>query len=357
MYCGKCGQQMPNEADFCPKCGWQVRKEADGMVSNIISESNIYLNAKELATSNSVPTLNVAISEFERIRDYEDSLEQIHNIQAKIKNIKRNKKKKIIKIFAIGVASIFICVFIFGISILEREYQSAMDDYEKGYYADAYRGFSQDKLKYYRNSREMAKKICPYEEGDIITFGTYEQDGDLSNGAEPIEWVVAMHTSDKGYALVSKHCLDGIMCNDTANYVEWENSIAYSWLNDFYKTSFTSEEKEVVSKFDTPYYSRMLDYTDYVAMANDHFWEGWAWSDYVEETYFHTTATEYAKDKVASNGKYSCWWNGYGGLHGNGILEPYIIDAPNSETEQPANFENGGIRPIIYVKLGLYSED
>ena len=29
-----------------------------------------------------------------------------------------------------------------------------------------------------------------YSAGDIITFGSYEQDNDTSNGAEPIEWRV-----------------------------------------------------------------------------------------------------------------------------------------------------------------------
>ena len=29
-----------------------------------------------------------------------------------------------------------------------------------------------------------------YQVGDVITFGTYEQDNNLENGAEPIEWQV-----------------------------------------------------------------------------------------------------------------------------------------------------------------------
>ena len=40
-----------------------------------------------------------------------------------------------------------------------------------------------------------------------VTFGTYEQDGNASNGAEPIEWYV-LDEKDGKKLLVSKYILD-----------------------------------------------------------------------------------------------------------------------------------------------------
>ena len=46
------------------------------------------------------------------------------------------------------------------------------------------------------------------EAGNVITFGHYEQDNDLSNGAEPIEWLVL--TEEEGrMLLLSRYGLDG----------------------------------------------------------------------------------------------------------------------------------------------------
>ena len=45
--------------------------------------------------------------------------------------------------------------------------------------------------------------------GDMITFGSYEQDNDLTNGKEPITWRVLDYNSQKRIALVlSEKALD-----------------------------------------------------------------------------------------------------------------------------------------------------
>ena len=43
--------------------------------------------------------------------------------------------------------------------------------------------------------------------GDIVTFGRYEQDNDLSDGQEPIEWIV-LDQGDNAVALISRYGLD-----------------------------------------------------------------------------------------------------------------------------------------------------
>ncbi|MBP3696995.1 MAG: hypothetical protein J6J45_05560, partial [Clostridia bacterium] len=66
--------------------------------------------------------------------------------------------------------------------------------------------------------------------GDYITFGSYEQDNDLSNGKEPIEWLV-LDKQDGKVLVISKYALDAKPYNDEYVDVTWETCTLRSWLN------------------------------------------------------------------------------------------------------------------------------
>ena len=87
--------------------------------------------------------------------------------------------------------------------------------------------------------------------GDIVTFGNYEQDGNLNNGTESIEWIVLFKDSKK-VLLLSKYALDyQTICEDedTIDFVTWENCSLRGWLNkDFYKKAFNKKERELLIK-------------------------------------------------------------------------------------------------------------
>ena len=86
--------------------------------------------------------------------------------------------------------------------------------------------------------------------GDIILFGSYEQDNDLSNGKEPIEWIVLSNSmSSRGTVLylMSKYALDCKLYNETSVDITWENCTLRKWLNnDFYNEAFNNSEKLMV---------------------------------------------------------------------------------------------------------------
>ena len=76
-----------------------------------------------------------------------------------------------------------------------------------------------------------------------VIFGSYEQDGDTSNGKEPIEWVV-LDENENGILLMSKYVLDSVRYNKTNIPITWEACTLRSWLNnDFYDVAFSEEEK------------------------------------------------------------------------------------------------------------------
>ncbi|MBQ4513105.1 MAG: hypothetical protein II969_08930 [Anaerolineaceae bacterium] len=79
--------------------------------------------------------------------------------------------------------------------------------------------------------------------GDSFTFGSYEQDNDLNNGTEPIEWQVLAIENNRAL-LISRYALDAKQYNKTYINVTWFRSTLRKWLNEeFYHSAFSPEEK------------------------------------------------------------------------------------------------------------------
>ena len=80
--------------------------------------------------------------------------------------------------------------------------------------------------------------------GDSYSFGNYEQDNVLSNGAERIEWLV-LSTNTEGVLLISRYVLDCVPYNESRTSITWETCTLRSWMNNtFYYQAFTNEERE-----------------------------------------------------------------------------------------------------------------
>ena len=97
----------------------------------------------------------------------------------------------------------------------------------------------------------QAKAQNPYADvqvGDVIEFGSYEQDNNSSNGPEPIEWRV-LDVTDGNPLLISVYGLDTKPYNDSYRWVTWKESTIRQWLNgEFFRTAFTREEQVLIKK-------------------------------------------------------------------------------------------------------------
>lgn len=83
-----------------------------------------------------------------------------------------------------------------------------------------------------------------YAVGDTITFGNYEQDNDLSNGKEPIEWIV-LKKEDGKMLVISKYALDRRLYNMNPLPTTWAECSLRKWLNQqFLNDAFTKEEQK-----------------------------------------------------------------------------------------------------------------
>lgn len=103
----------------------------------------------------------------------------------------------------------------------------------------------------YEDQREQEEVLSiPYEEievGSTIEFGSYEQDNDITNGQEKIEWIV-LEKNDFEMLVISKYVLDCRPFNDEPVKTTWERSSLRSWLNDsFVSTAFSASESSIIS--------------------------------------------------------------------------------------------------------------
>ena len=85
-----------------------------------------------------------------------------------------------------------------------------------------------------------------YYTGDLLDFGHYEQDNDLTDGFEPITWQVLDVQDGKAF-LVSLYALDAVSYSSYTNNYYWELSPMRNFLNDdFLLGAFTKEERRAI---------------------------------------------------------------------------------------------------------------
>ena len=95
---------------------------------------------------------------------------------------------------------------------------------------------------------EILSAAAALKPGDSFTFGSYEQDNDPDNGAEPVEWQVLAVENGRAL-LISRYGLDAKPYNKTYINVTWRSGTLRKWLNgDFFSRTFTPAEKEYIAE-------------------------------------------------------------------------------------------------------------
>lgn len=95
---------------------------------------------------------------------------------------------------------------------------------------------------------EMASSLSKAKVGQLVSFGSYEQDGNTSNGKEDILWLVK-ESKDGTLTLLSLYCLDVVPYNTEMVDVTWETSSIRAFLNgEFIQNAFSkAEQKKLVT--------------------------------------------------------------------------------------------------------------
>ena len=122
-------------------------------------------------------------------------------------------------------------------------------------------------IAYLINDIDKMRMVSDYDNSLIFTafdevlFGSYEQDGNIQNGKEPIEWLLLCRDDNKAL-LVSKHILDYMEYSVSLDrHITWKESSLRAYANNsFYNSAFSDKDKLVIlsnkyMNYDNPVYS------------------------------------------------------------------------------------------------------
>ena len=290
---------------------------------------NVYNEAIRLMKKHTIESLTEAKRKFETIKRYEDSREKINQCDQEIEAIKKDILKKerdaierkarreivmwwinahclkIILTVSLLLNALFVRHIINMNGHHQQELKEMQSDYEqqllnqKEEFEERKKTFEEEMNQtisdlqaenellqneldgLYENYKNVfsdaeyeIQAISNSDIGDTVYFGTYEQDGDESNGSELVEWIVLDKQRTKALLLGKYGINANLLEDDEFPSAIWENSKIRFWLNDgFYNTAFSEPEKEKV--IDTnlktehnPLWESMYDYTN-LDLGND----------------------------------------------------------------------------------------
>ncbi len=194
--------------------------------------------------------------------------------------------------------------------------------------------------------------------GDILTFGRYEQDSNLNNGMEPLEWIVLDYDETENKALLlSRFGLDAKPYHREDTTITWENCFLRSWLNGaFLETAFTEEERHAILKTDVDNSKRQGNSgwnTDGGSNTMDQFFL-LSYQE-VSEKYFMNGESRTCKvtPYAISSGVYTSNGNGWWWLRSPGRSQNYAarVVSDGSLGNGVVNFDRGCVRPACWLKL------
>lgn len=254
-----------------------------------------------------------AIAAFEALDGYRDSLNMIH--QCKYQNG--------IMLFDEGkfedAASSFIAAEDYKDSadmVNESRYCQANILYNEGDFSRAYTLFMT--LGNYKDSSQKAEEIRPQyirsqirsaNIGAVVSFGSYEQDNNRSNGKESIEWYIIAKNGNKAL-LLSKKAIDTGYYHNSPNDktgVTWETCYLRKRLNEqFLNDAFTDIEIKMIvnSTLETATSNGAIRTTDKVFLLSKK-----EANQYLDKSTLYCEATTYVKSKgVYVNNNNRCMW-------------------------------------------------
>ena len=189
----------------------------------------------------------------------------------------------------------------------EGRYELAMEYIQEGNYDGAYEilkelGDYSDSASQLKAIRENAflQRIRKAQPGEIVYWGSYEQDAVTSNGKEDIAWIV-LYDDNGRKLLLSQKSLDCQPYHEQQAHTTWKTSNLRQWRNDdFYWEAFTETEQNAL-------------YLPVIATNNSEDTRDYVYVLTMEEAnlyidlFVNDVPTEYAIRQGASKDSYG-WW-------------------------------------------------
>ena len=262
LKCEMCGGTLVLEDNgayaVCEYCGTriatvQIESSIDDNQNTSPQNNSAQINALRIESEKRKSEEAKARAQQARMETEANQLERERLAEQKrIEKSRRSKarRKKLLTAFLVISAFFALVTLTVTVIIPSVKYNNAVKAVEEQRYEDAYLTFKS--LYKFKDSQVKATDLLKAhpniaQVGDIIYFGTYEQDNNFSNGKEEIEWRVLEKDENGRMLVVSKYALDCRNYHSSVKQITWEDSDIRSWLNnDFYSNAFASSEKSAV---------------------------------------------------------------------------------------------------------------
>jgi len=294
----------------------------------------------------------------ERLLSIEDEIEK-HLLEER--ELVTEKIKKRIKI-VLAIVTLFLIIFVTiiiskNVIIPNIKYNKAMSLIKAGNLDEAYTIFND--LGEYKDATDKAIEIrlsktkAQMENikiGDYIKFGVYEQDNNLSNGGEYLEWLV-LEIKDGKALLISKYAIDCKPFSVSYKNVNWGTCSLRYWLNnDFVEAAFSAKEAAMIFTTSVEYEFVIGNGTqDRVYLLSTT--EVNKYFDSDNERQCKPTAFAIEQGVYTNDVDGNCWWwlrsLGNKDIYATGVEYGGVV----SESGRDARNEISGVRPALWITL------
>ena len=256
MFCCKCGSKVDDNAKFCANCG------------TVVESISQQVQQPQMTTNNDLPSLQA---------DWQTQWNSQRGMPIQQKKQLKKMQWWHILLIVLGTLTVMISV----ITAIGR-----YSDDDGGSYSDN---------NNYGNYTDTNNDTTSVSIGDVIKFGSYEQDNNYDNGDEDIEWIVLEVSNDK-LLLISKYVLEASPYTYSEDGSFWNDSAANASLVDtIYTCAFSYQERKKL--------------TTEVIGSDD---GGYTPSDLV----FALSSTEFEKYGSVISGLYDCFPTAYAKAEG-----------------------------------------
>ena len=247
-------------------------------------------------------------------------------------------------------------------AIASSKYDRAVALIDSGDYEAAYLLLNGLDYKDSTNKLESIKPHCQRiilkmsQVGDHVVFGSYEQDNNISNGKEDIEWLVLAREGNR-VLVISRYALDCQQYHSSwTENATWETCSLRKWLNGtFFNNAFNADEQA------------MIQNTIVTADKNPSF--STSPGNNTTDKVFLLSITEAKKyvssDNAQCQGTAYCYAQGaFKGSNGNCL---WFLRSPGANSSQAASVQVAGVivgigsyvdrddiavRPALWINLG-----
>ncbi|MBQ6380880.1 MAG: hypothetical protein IJJ41_04660 [Clostridia bacterium] len=344
-------------------------------------KNNTYFKALSKMGGEDIALYKEALELLRTVRGWKDADDLIVQCEEKIERLleeeqhaaaakqKKQKQRKLAVIIGAPLL-VFLAIFavVFGIKIYpDMRYRKAIAFAESGDTVKAYELFTD--LNGYKDSREKAKalyetykteKLTSAAVGDIVYYGTYEQDGDAENGKEDIAWVVLERAGDR-LLLCSRYGLDYQKYSKEKEYTTWESSHMRQWLNNtFLEESFSEEEATHIiltdvsanknPDYDTPYGDATKDKVFLLSTAQVEQYFPTPEERLIAPTDYAVEQSVYKSKKMYSGINTCCWLLRTPGSEGTQVAYVYY-DGTLRYSGASVNTRGASFCPTMWVEI------